>query len=75
MTVLEAYKMTKEQLSQRKRFKEVCDECVPQEYIDLDEFVLEVLELLTDHCIESVSDLYKALDELENYQSEEELED
>ena len=75
MTVLEAYKLIKEQLKERKAFKQCCDECVPQEYIDLDEFVLEVLELLTDHCIESVSDLYKALDELENYQSEEEVED
>ena len=64
MNSLEAYKMVVEQLKQRKEFKKVCDGCVPTEYIECDEFVIQVLELLTDHCIESIEDLKEILDNL-----------
>ena len=69
MTTLEAYKLKKEEAEQRKEFKKVCNACVPDEYIELDNFILAVLEKLTDHCIETIDDLDKALKELEDYQS------
>ena len=62
MNSLRAYQMELQQLAQRKSFKEVCDACVPDEYIELDEFVIQVLELLTDHCIETIEDLKEVLE-------------
>lgn len=62
MNSLKAYQMTIQQLAQRKSFKEVCDSCVPDEYIELDEFVISALELLTEHCIESIEDLKEVLE-------------
>lgn len=73
MTSLKAYKMKKEEAEQRKEFKKACDSCVPDEYIELDNFILAVLERLTDHCIESLEDLDQALKELEDYQSQNEI--
>lgn len=69
MNSLKAFKLKKEEAEQRKEFKKMCDSCVPQEYIELDKFILAVLERLTDHCIESIEDLDQALKELEDYQS------
>lgn len=69
MNSLKAYKLKKEEAEQKASFKKVCDSCVPDEYIELDNFILAVLEKLTDHCIESLEDLDQALEELENYQS------
>lgn len=69
MNSLKAYKLKKEEAEQRAEFKKVCNSCVPDEYIELDNFILAVLEKLTNHCIESISDLDNALTELENYQS------
>ena len=73
MNSLKAYKLKKEEAEQRKAFKKVCDSCVPDEYIELDNFILAVLEKLTDHCIESLEDLDQALKELEDYQSKNEI--
>ena len=75
MTTLEAYKLKKEEAEQRKAFKKVCDSCVPDVYVELDDFIVAVLERLTDHCIETIDDLDKALKELEDYQSENAKED
>lgn len=69
MTSLEAFKLKKEEAEQRLEFKKHCDSCVPKQYIELDEFILGVLERLTDHCIETLADLDQALTELEDYQS------
>ena len=69
MTTLEAYKLKKEEAEQRLEFKKACDSCVPDECIELDNFILAVLEKLTDHCIESLEDLDQALEELVDYQS------
>lgn len=71
MNSLTAYKMKKEEAEQRKNFKKVCNACVPDEYIELDNFILAVLEKLTDHCIETIEDLDQALEELADYQSRE----
>ena len=68
MTSLKAFKMKKEE-EQRIEFKKACDSCVPNEYIELDKFILAVLEKLSDHCIESLEDLDQALEELADYQS------
>ena len=72
MNSLKAYKMKKEEAEQRAEFKKVCDSCVPDEYIALDNFILAVLEKLNDHCIDSLEDLDQALEELADYQSREE---
>ena len=64
MQSIDAYKLVKEQLKQRKDFKEVCDSCVPDEYIELDEFILAILETLTEHCIETLDDLKEVLGDL-----------
>ena len=69
MTTLEAYKMKKEEAEQRLEFKKACDSCVPNKYIELDNFILGVLEKLTDHCIETEDELEQALEELADYQS------
>lgn len=69
MNSLKAYKLKKEEAEQRASFKKACDSCVPDEYIKLDNFILAVLEKLTDHCIESLEDLDQALEELADYQS------
>ena len=73
MNSLKAYKLKKEEAEQRAEFKKTCDSCVPDEYIELDNFILAVLEKLTDHCIESLEDLDQALKELEDYQSKNEI--
>ena len=70
MTTLEAYKLKKEEADQRIEFKKACDTCVPNEYIELDKFILGVLSELTDHCIETLDELHEALEELADYQSE-----
>ncbi len=70
MNSLKAYKLKKEEAEQRIEFKKACNSCVPDEYIELDKFILAVLEKLTEHCIESLEDLDTALKELEDYQSE-----
>ena len=75
MTTLEAYKLKKEEAEQRIEFKKACDTCVPNEYIELDYFILGVLNELNDHCIETIGKLHKALEELADYQSREEKED
>ena len=72
MNALTAYKMKSEEANQRKEFKKVCDSCVPNEYIELDNFIVQVLLKLTDHCIETLEDLDNALEELADYQSREE---
>lgn len=64
METLQAYKLVKEQLKQRKDFKQVCDGCVPNEYIELDTFILAILEELTKHCIETLEDLKSVLNKL-----------
>lgn len=69
MNSLRAFKLKKEEYQQRVEFKKACDSCVPNEYIELDMFILGVLERLTDHCIETLADLDQALAELEEYQS------
>ena len=70
MTTLEAYKLKKEEAEQRLEFKKACDSCVPNKYIELDKFILGVLEQLTNHCIETQEELNQALEELADYQSE-----
>lgn len=72
MTTLEAYKLKKEEAEQRLEFKKACDSCVPNKYIELDNFILGVLEQLTNHCIETQEELEQALEELADYQSREE---
>ena len=72
MTTLEAYKLKKEEAEQRLEFKKACDSCVPNKYIELDNFILGVLEQLTNHCIETQEELNQALEELADYQSREE---
>lgn len=69
MTTLEAYKLKKEEAEQRLEIKKACDSCVPNKYIELDKFVLGVLEQLTNHCIETQEELEQALEELADYQS------
>ena len=75
MTTLEAYKLKKEEAEQRLEFKKACDSCVPNKYIELDNFILGVLEELTNHCIETQEELEQALEELADYQSREIEED
>ena len=75
MTTLEAYKLKKEEAEQRLEFKKACDSCVPNKYIELDNFILGVLEELTNHCIETQDELEEALEELAEYQSREIKED
>lgn len=75
MTTLEAYKLKKEEAEQRLEFKKACDSCVPNKYIELDNFILGVLEQLTNHCIETQEELEEALEELADYQSREIKED
>ena len=65
MNSLTAWKMKKEEAEQRRKFKETCDACVPDIYIELDEFIVNVLERLTDHCIESIEDLDDAMKRLD----------
>lgn len=75
MTTLEAYKLKKEEAEQRLEIKKACDSCVPNKYIELDNFILGVLEQLTNHCIETQEELEEALEELAEYQSREIKED
>lgn len=59
MKSLDAYKLFKQEVEDRTRFKKVCDSCVPQEYIDLSKYGEEISLELSNHSIESLDDLHK----------------
>ena len=64
MEVLKAYHLIDKQLKQREEFKSKCDSCVPDEYIELDKFILDILDILFDHAVETIEDLKELCNEV-----------